>query len=132
MNTLDNLFHQGGPLFMGILTILLLIILAITVLYAISIFSGKAQNSESFGHRLTYLKSMGLFTMITGILGQLIGLLMAFGAIERAGDISPQMVYGGLKISFYTTVYGIVIYLLSILLWLILDLWHHKQIGANK
>jgi hypothetical protein len=42
------------------------------------------------------------------------------------------MVYGGLKISFYTTVYGIVIYLLSILLWLILDLWHHKQIGANK
>ncbi len=132
MNTLDNLFHQGGPLFMGILTILLLILLATAVIFAINIFSGKSQKSESFVHRLTYVKSMGLFTMITGILGQLIGLLMAFGAIERAGDISPQMVYGGLKISFYTTVYGIVIYLLSILLWFILDLWYHKKLAANE
>lgn len=130
MDTLDNLFHMGGPLFMGILTILLLILLAATVFFAIQIFSGKAQQSESFGHRLTYLKAMGLFTMITGILGQLTGLLMAFGAIERAGDISPQIVYGGLKISFYTTVYGILIYLLSILLWFILDLWHHKKLGS--
>ena len=81
MNTLDNLFHQGGPLFMGILTILLLILLATAVIFAIYISKGKAQDSEGFRHRLTYLKSMGLFTMITGILGQLIGLLMAFGAI---------------------------------------------------
>jgi biopolymer transport protein ExbB/TolQ len=112
---------------MGILTILLLVLLAVAVLFAIYISSGKAQNSESFTHRLTYLKAMGLFTMITGILGQLIGLLMAFGAIERAGDISPQLVYGGLKISFYTTVYGILIYLLSILIWFVLDLWYHKK-----
>ncbi len=127
MDTLNNLFHVGGPLFMGILTILLLILLATAIIFAIYIINGKAQKSESFTHQLKYLKSMGLFTMIVGILGQLIGLLMAFGAIERAGDISPQMIYGGLKISFYTTVYGILIYLLSILLWFILDLWHHKK-----
>ena len=68
MNTLDNLFHQGGPLFMGILTILLLILLATAVIFAIYISKGKAQDSEGFRYRLTYLKSMGLFTMITGIL----------------------------------------------------------------
>ena len=130
MDTLDNLFHMGGPLFMGILTILLLILLATTVIFAIFILNGKARNSVSFTHRLSYLKSMGLFTMIVGILGQLIGLLLAFGAIERAGDISPQMVYGGLKISFYTTVYGILVYLLSILLWFVLDLWHHKKLES--
>ena len=73
---------------------------------------------------------MGLFTMITGILGQLIGLMMAFSAIERAGDISPGMVYGGLKVSMYTTLYGIFIYLLSILFWFILDLWHHKKLES--
>lgn len=132
MNTLDNLFHQGGPLFMGILTILLLILLATAVIFAIYISKGKTQDSEGFRHRLTYLKSMGLFTMITGILGQLIGLLMAFGAIERAGDVSPQMIYGGLKISFYTTVYGILIYLFSILIWFILDLWFHKKLSLNE
>ena len=132
MDTLGNLFHMGGPLFMGILTILLLILLAVAVYFAIQIFSGKSQQSESFRHRLTYLKAMGLFNMITGILGQLIGLLMAFGAIERAGDISPQMVYGGLKISFYTTVYGILIYLFSILIWFILDLWYHKKLAISE
>lgn len=130
MDTLDNLFHMGGPLFMGILTILLLILLATSVLFAIYIFNGKAQRSDSFTHKLSYLKSMGLFTMIVGILGQLIGLLMAFGAIEKAGDISPQMIYGGLKISFYTTVYGILVYLLSILLWFLLDLWHQKKLAS--
>ncbi len=132
MNTLDNLFHQGGPLFMGILTILLVILLATAVIFAIYISKGKTQDPGGFRHRLTYLKSMGLFTMITGILGQLIGLLMAFGAIERAGDVSPQMIYGGLKISFYTTVYGILIYLFSILIWFILDLWFHKKLSLNE
>ncbi|MDX2432792.1 MAG: MotA/TolQ/ExbB proton channel family protein [Bacteroides sp.] len=132
MDTLTNLFHTGGALFMGILTILLLILLATAVIFAISIFSGKAQHSESFRYRLTYLKVLGLFTMIFGILGQLIGLLIGFGAIERAADISPQMMYGGLKISFYTTVYGILVYLLSILLWFILDLWYHKKQVINE
>lgn len=121
---------MGGPLFMGILTIMLLILLATALAFSIYIYSGKALKSESFRHRLGYLKSMGLFTMITGILGQLIGLLMAFGAIEKAGDISPAMVYGGLKISMYTTVYGILVYLLSILIWFSLDLWYHKKLES--
>ena len=130
METLNNLFHIGGPLFMGILTILLLIILATTVVFAILISTGKAQKPEDFRHRLSYIKSMGLFTMIFGILGQIIGLTEAFGAIERAGDISPGLIFGGLKVSMYTTLYGIFIYLLSILIWFLLDLWHHKKLKS--
>ena len=128
MDTLDNLFHQGGPLFMGILTTLLVILLAMTGAFIAFIVSGRANRMAHFRHRITYLKSLGLFTMITGILGQLIGLMMAFGAIERAGDISPAMVFGGLKISMYSTLYGIFIYMLSILIWFLLDLWHHKKL----
>ena len=64
--------------------------------------------------------------MITGILGQLIGLLMAFQAIEGANDISPAILAGGLKVSMITTLYGIFINLLAILLWFLLDLWYHK------
>ena len=127
METLNNLFHTGGPLFMGILTILLLIILATTVVFAILIASGKALESEGSRTRLIYIKSMGLFTMIFGILGQLIGLTMAFGAIERAGDISPGLIFGGLKVSMYTTLYGIIIYLVSILIWFLLDIWYQKK-----
>jgi biopolymer transport protein ExbB/TolQ len=64
--------------------------------------------------------------MITGILGQLIGLYMAFVAIEQAADISPAIVAGGLKVSMITTLYGVFIYLFSILLWFLLSLWYDR------
>lgn len=122
-----QLFYMGGPLFMGILTCLLLILVIISVYFTIAISSGKAAGKKNFGHQLTYLKSVGLFTMITGILGQLIGLMDAFKAIERVGDISPAMLAGGLKVSMITTLYGILIYLISIVIWFLLDLWYHKK-----
>lgn len=119
-----NLFYMGGPLFMGILTILFLGVLAISVYFIITIASGRATEKKNFRHQLSYVKSAGLFTMITGILGQLIGLLEAFRAIERVGDISPAILAGGLKVSMITTLYGIIVYLLSILIWFMLDLWY--------
>ena len=120
-------FVMGGSLFMSILTILLVIIVAVSACYAVVIASGKSKEKANFAHRLKYVKSIGLFTMITGILGQLIGLMMAFSAIEKASDISPAIVAGGLKVSMITTLYGISIYMLSILIWFLLDLWYHKK-----
>jgi biopolymer transport protein ExbB/TolQ len=122
-----DLFYMGGPLFMGILTFLLVVLLAVSTYFFISIASGKSGEKENFRHRLTYIKGVGLFTMITGILGQLIGLLEAFKAIEAAGDVSPALLAGGLKVSMITTLYGIFIYLLSIIIWFLLDLWYHKK-----
>lgn len=127
---MKELFVMGGSLFMGILTILLVIILATSIYFGLSIASGKAGEKSNFSHRLTYLKSLGLFTMITGILGQLIGLTEAFKAIEAAMDISPAIMAGGLKVSMITTLYGIIINLLSILIWFLLDLWYHKKAEA--
>lgn len=120
-------FVMGGSLFMGILTILLVIIVAVSVYLAISISSGKAKEKANFKHQLKYVKSLGLFTMITGILGQLIGLFSAFTAIEAAADISPAMLAGGLKVSLITTLTGMVIYLISIIIWFVLDLWYQKK-----
>jgi biopolymer transport protein ExbB/TolQ len=127
---MKDLFVMGGALFMGILTILLVVILAVSVYFALTIAGGKAESKKNFSHRLTYLKSLGLFTMITGILGQLIGLTEAFKAIEATMDISPAIMAGGLKVSMITTLYGIIINLLSILIWFLLDLWYHKKSDA--
>jgi biopolymer transport protein ExbB/TolQ len=119
-------FIMGGSLFMSILTILLVIIIAVSVYYAIVISSGKAKDNSNFSHQLKYVKSIGLFTMIVGILGQMIGLFMAFTAIEAAEDISPAIMAGGLKVSMITTLTGMFIYLISIVIWFLLDLWHQK------
>ncbi len=120
-------FIMGGSLFMGVLTILLVIIVAVSIFYALAIASGKAAEKTNFKHQLKYIKSLGLFTAITGILGQLSGLFNAFEAIETMGDISPAILAGGLKVSLITTLTGIVIYLISIAIWFLLDLWYHKK-----
>lgn len=44
-----------------------------------------------------------------GFLGTVIGLVIAFDAIEVAGDISPTLVAGGMKIALITTVFGLIV-----------------------
>lgn len=106
---------------MGILTLLFLLILATAVYYGLRVLRGRVEYPTTFRHRLTYIKSMGLFTLVFGILGQLVGLYQAFSVIERVGDISPALLAGGLKVSMISTLYGVVIFLVSYLLWLALD-----------
>ena len=44
-----------------------------------------------------------------GFLGTIIGMIEAFDAIEAAGDISPSLVAGGIKIALITTVGGLIV-----------------------
>ena len=44
-----------------------------------------------------------------GFLGTVIGMIQAFDAIEVAGDISPNIVAGGMKVALITTVGGLVV-----------------------
>jgi biopolymer transport protein ExbB len=43
-----------------------------------------------------------------GFLGTVWGMVEAFDAIEAAGDISPSLVAGGIKVALLTTVFGLV------------------------
>lgn len=43
-----------------------------------------------------------------GFLGTVIGMVEAFDAIEEAGDISPTVVAGGMKVALLTTVFGLI------------------------
>ena len=44
-----------------------------------------------------------------GFLGTVIGMIQAFDAIEVAGDISPSLVAGGIKVALITTVFGLLV-----------------------
>lgn len=93
-----DLFYMGGPLFMSILTLLLV---------GVIVSAWKYQQ---------WVKEFGLLALTFGILGQLIGLYSAFQAMEQSGNISQEMLAGGLKISMITTLYGVLIYLISIVI----------------
>ena len=47
-----------------------------------------------------------------GFLGTVIGMVMAFDDIQRAGDISPTVVAGGMKVALITTIFGIIVALI--------------------
>ncbi|MDA9151506.1 MotA/TolQ/ExbB proton channel family protein [Schleiferiaceae bacterium] len=91
-----NLFYQGGPLFMSILSFLLL---------------GVLWTAWKGGP----LKELGLLALAIGILGQLIGIYDAFSVFETT-EISSALLAGGLKVSLTTTLYGLLIYILSLVL----------------
>jgi len=44
-----------------------------------------------------------------GFMGTVIGMISAFDSIEAAGDISPAVVAGGIKVALLTTVFGLVV-----------------------
>ena len=44
-----------------------------------------------------------------GFMGTVIGMIFAFDTIEAAGDISPSIVAGGIKIALLTTVAGLIV-----------------------
>jgi len=58
------------------------------------------------------LSWIGLFIALApmlGFMGTVIGMISAFDAIEIAGDISPTLVAGGIKVALITTVSGLVV-----------------------
>ncbi len=116
-----KLFYMGGPLFMGILTAILIIMVAWAVYHFLPVLTRKEINFSSTKSKLKHIKTIGTFALIFGILGQLIGLYQAFGILEKMGNVSQSLLAGGLKVSTIPTLYGIVIFILSLLLWLVFD-----------
>ena len=47
-----------------------------------------------------------------GFLGTVIGMVMAFDQIQMAGDISPTVVAGGMKVALITTIFGLIVALI--------------------
>lgn len=57
---------------------------------------------------LTWINLFIALSPSLGFLGTVIGMVQAFDDIERAGDISPTIVAGGMKVALLTTVFGLI------------------------
>lgn len=128
---MKELFFMGGPKYMAILTILLIITTAWIIYHFIIAYYSKQTDKKKLLRKIEYGKSMGLFTMIVGITGQMSGFYHMFSAIEeaiqRGEEVIPVLVYGGIKVTMIVTMYGMLIYLLSILLWFVSSLMIEKK-----
>ncbi len=114
-----ELFVMGGPLFMGIISIVFIAALVVAVRTSLLIFG--AGEPEIIRNQLALVKSIGLLALVFGVLGQFIGLFGAFQAMEQFSEgISPAILAGGLKVSSITTIYGLICYAISLLAALVL------------
>lgn len=107
-----ELHFTGGIEFMSVLSMSLLSILVITVL---RLKSNTPVAQQAFWMR-DGIRQSGYFSLFWGLLGQLLGLMGAFEAIEKAGEVSQGLLAGGLYVSCITTAYGLVIFLISLIL----------------
>ena len=97
-----DLFFEGGLLFMSLLT----------VLFAAVVYAALQQRKS--------LKLFGLLALSLGILGQLLGLFQMYDAIvSMGGEISQTMLVGGLRVSSITSIYGLLIYSISLVIRLV-------------
>ena len=93
-----ELFHLGGELDMTLLTINLL-----ALLFA----AWKAP---------AWVKEIGIIALVVGVIGFFIGFYIAAEDICKAGDITPRIVWSGLRVAVIPPMYGLFIYLVSLII----------------
>lgn len=57
---------------------------------------------------LTWISLFIAISPMLGFMGTVVGMISAFDSIEKAGDIAPSLVAGGIKIALITTVTGLI------------------------
>lgn len=97
--------NEGGPLFMYTTLLILIVIIALLIRG----FMKPLTRDKT----ITLVSSLSLFVLVWGFLGQMIGLIGAFDAIEAAGDISPAILAGGLKIAILSPLFGMFVFLIA-------------------
>ncbi len=58
---------------------------------------------------LVILATIANVAPLMGFLGTVVGMILAFAAIEEAGDVDPTLVAGGIKVALLTTAAGLLI-----------------------
>lgn len=105
---------------MSLLTIVFAIAIAVFVVTFLQSRANKLDDSQ-FEKQAGFIKSLGLLGLVLGMLGQFIGLFMAFEVVSVSPDISPAIMAGGVKVSMITSIYGMIIFVISYMLWFLIN-----------
>lgn len=96
---LFTLFISGGPVGMVIITLLFI---------ALFFAAWKAP---------AWVKETGIAALVVGIFWTVLGWLQAADFIQGVdGDVSPNILAGGIKVSLIPVLYGLIVYFVSLIL----------------
>jgi hypothetical protein len=92
----------------------------------VAVGSGKdpSRGSGPSGHAILV---WGALNAVLGVLGSAVGISLAAGAIENAPSISPPLLMGGLKVALSTTVFGMLLFALALVSWLVIRFFEGRR-----
>ena len=96
--SLPEMFVQGGPAGMIIISILLICLL---------LAAWKAPR---------WVKEIGITALVVSLFWSLLGIRNACDAIQMFGDASPVIIAGGLKVCLIPFQYGLIVYFISLII----------------
>ncbi len=105
MKQLIDKFNDGGPIFTYTILIVLIIILALFIKGLMD----KGDNKKT----IDLLKSFAWFAVAWGFLGRTFGLIKAFDMVGAAGELTPNLLAGGLKMALVDPLFGIFVFIVA-------------------
>ena len=97
MNVFE-LFMEGGPIGMAVLTILLVL-----MLFA----AWKAP---------AWVREIGLAALVWGFFWQVAGIYQMLDVLQTLSDVSTSVIYGGAKVTLVPAMYGMLIFIASLII----------------
>jgi biopolymer transport protein ExbB/TolQ len=108
---------EGGIYFMLPIYFMWVTVIFLSIKFFIAYKSDN--NNEKLNRQNSAILFIGSFAFLFGLFGQILGLYNALVAIQTAGDISPALMAGGLKVSLVAPLYGFGIFLISGIVWFV-------------
>ena len=119
MSNIISKLNDGGPFFSYPMVVFLIIIIAL--------FLKEVIKKDNSAKTISLISSLGWFTVAWAFMGHTIGLITAFDSIEAAGNISPHILAGGLKIALLNLMFGSFILFMARLSIIILHLLNKEK-----
>jgi len=112
-----QLFHDGGFMMWPILACAVIVL-------ALATRGGRrlldAERSPRAHAAIGAIPFWGSFAVVLGVLGTVVGWMQIARNVERAGTMNTSLIWGGFGISLITTLFGLLVLAVSLLVWLAL------------
>ena len=97
---------EGGPRFMYPILLMLLICVALIIMAFVK--------GDSNGKLIKLTKSISLFALIWGFVGQMMALIDIFDSIQSTGEsINQQILAAGIKVGLLAPLFGLIAFLIA-------------------
>lgn len=127
-----NFFAEMGFYFWP-LVLIALGIAGLAVRAVLQLRDAGPEELAPIAHTVNAVLFWGCVAAVVGVLGQFHGIYQALKVISAAPAISPPIIWGGLAVSFSSTLAGLTILLVAALLWSVLRASlnrHDRQLRA--